>query len=278
MPLPGLTRTVLVAAVLALSALVTGGCGRGEGDARAVVLAATTSTQDSGLLDVLIPAFKADTGLSVKTVALGSGQSLALGRRGEVDVVLAHSPEAERELMRSGVAGSRRPVMANDFLMVGPRHDPAGTAGTRPEEALRRIARHGAPFVSRGDESGTHAFELGMWERAGVDPRPPWYQETGQGQSATLRIAAERDGYALTDRATYVATGADDELAVMVDGAPGMDNPYHVIAITPRAGSRVNDAGGRALADWLVGSRAQSLIASHGRREHGRALFEPAAR
>ncbi len=250
------------------------GCG-GEPEKRAVVLAATTSTQDSGLLDVLVPAFEADTGRRVKTIALGSGQSIALGRRGEADVVLAHSPAAERELMASGVAGRRRPVMANDFVLVGPRADPAGVSGRAPREALSRIARARAPFVSRGDESGTHVFERALWQRAGIAPRPPWYQETGQGQSATLRVAAERDGYALTDRATYLATSADDALAVMVDGGPGMENPYHVIDITTRAGSRVNEAGGAAFAEWLAGPRGQALIGSFGREEHGRPLFEP---
>lgn len=272
----GSAYRLLFATVLLWSLLAATGCGA-ESDERAVVLAATTSTQDSGLLDVLVPAFESDTGWQVKTIALGSGQSIALGRRGEADVVLAHSPAAERELMASGVAGHRRPVMANDFVLVGPRADPAGVAGRAPDDALSRIARAGAPFVSRGDDSGTHRFELALWDRAGVAPRPPWYQETGQGQGATLRVAAERDGYALTDRATYLATSADDDLAVMVGGGPGMENPYHVIDITARAGSRVNAAGGAAFADWLAGPRGQALIGSFGREEHGRALFEPHA-
>ena len=256
--------------------LLVGGCGTEAGD-RAIVLAATTSTQDSGLLDVVVPAFEADTGRQVRTLALGSGQAIALGRRGEADVVLAHSPGAERELMASGVAGRRRPVMANDFLLVGPRTDPAGISGLEPAEALKRVARTRSTFVSRGDESGTHVFERALWERAGVTPRAPWHQETGQGQSATLRVAAERDGYALTDRATYLATSADDELAVLVDGGKGMENPYHVIDITDRAGNRVNAAGGAAFAEWLSGPGGQELIGAFGRAQHGRALFEPHA-
>lgn len=254
--------------------LVSAGCGAGTGE-RAVVLAATTSTQDSGLLDVLVPAFEADTGRRVRTLALGSGQAIALARRGEADVVLAHSPGSERELMASGVAGRRRPVMTNDFLLVGPRADPAGVSGLEPGEALERVARTRSAFVSRGDESGTHVFERALWGRAGIAPRAPWHQETGQGQSATLRIAAERDAYALTDRATYLATSAGAGLAVLVDGGPGMANPYHVIDVTARAGSRVNAAGGAAFAEWLAGARGQALIGAFGSEQHGRALFEP---
>ena len=253
-------------------------CGPAGDDRRPVILAATTSTQDSGLLDVLVPAFEADTGWSVRTVALGSGQSLRLGRRGEADVVLAHSPAAELALMATGGARARRLVMVNEFVLVGPRDDPARAAGRPAPEALAAIARHRSPFVSRGDQSGTHVFERELWRRARVRPRAPWYQETGQGQSATLRVAIERDGYALSDRATYLATGAGDALRVLVDGGAGMANPYHVIDLTRRAGTRVNESGARALADWLVRPRAQALIGDYGRRRHGRPLFEPAAR
>ena len=271
------SRDVAVLA-LVLSALALAGCGgAGEAGRRPVVLAATTSTQDSGLLDALIPAFESDTGWRVRTIALGSGQAIELGRRGEADVVLAHSPAAERALMATGVAGRRRLVMVNDFLLVGPPGDPARASGRPAADALAVIARRRAPFVSRADESGTHVFERALWRRSGARPRPPWYQETGQGQSATLRVATERGGYALTDRATYLATGTDEELAVIAGGGRSMANPYHVIDITRRAGERVNAQGGRALADWLVSTRAQALIGAFGRREHGRSLFEAGA-
>lgn len=266
-----------LAALAVCVALLAVACGTvGEGR-RPVILAATTSTQDSGLLDVLVPAFESDTGWPVRTIAVGSGQAIALGRRGEADVVLAHSPAAERVLMRDGVARARRLVMVNDFVLVGPRADPARVAGASPSDALAAIARRRAPFVSRGDESGTHVFERELWARAGVRPRAPWYQETGQGQSATLRVAAERGGYALSDRATYLATGADQELRIVVEGGRELANPYHVIDLTRRAGDRVNAAGARALSDWLVGPRAQALIGAFGRSQHGRALFEPAS-
>jgi tungstate transport system substrate-binding protein len=263
--------------LVTMTALAVAACGSAGDGRRPVILAATTSTQDSGLLDVLVPAFESDSGWDVRTLVLGSGQAIVLGRRGEADVLLAHSPAAERELMASGVARARRLVMVNDFVVVGPRADPAGAAGRPPAEALAAIARRRAPFVSRGDESGTHAFELELWKRAPVRPRAPWYQETGQGQSATLSVAAERGGYALSDRATYLATRADEDLRVITGGGAAMANPYHVIDLTARAGERVNAAGARALADWLVGPRAQALIGAFGRRDHGRALFEPAA-
>lgn len=269
------SASTLLLAAMALALLA---CGSTDGGRRPVILAATTSTQDSGLLDVLVPAFESESGWEVRTIAVGSGQALELGRRGEADVVLSHSPAEERRLMAGDVARSRRLVMANDFVLVGPRADPAAAAGLPASEALAAIARGKAPFVSRGDQSGTHVFERALWKRAGVVPRGPWYQETGQGQSATLRLASERGGYAITDRATYLATRADEELAVIAAGGPAMDNPYHVIDITPRAGGRVNSEGARALADWLVGPRAQALIDAFGREEHGRPLFEPRAR
>ena len=273
-----LSLRVVVALLVPALALALAACGGGGDERRPVILAATTSTQDSGLLDVLVPAFEADTGWRVRTIALGSGQAIALGRRGEADVVLAHSPDAERALMAAGVARDRRLVMVNDFVLVGPRADPARVTGRSAPAALAAIGRKRTPFVSRGDESGTHVFELKLWRRAGVFPQGAWYQETGQGQSATLRLAAERGGYALTDRATFLATGADRDLRIVVDGSREMANPYHVIDLTRRAGRRVNATGARALSDWLVGPRAQALIGGHGRRKHGHSLFEPAAR
>ena len=269
------SASTLLVAALAFALMA---CGSTDEGRRPVILAATTSTQDSGLLDVLVPAFESESGWEVRTIAVGSGQAIALGRRGEADVVLAHSPADERRLMSAGLARSRRLVMANDFVLVGPRADPAAAAGLPLPEALTAIARRQAPFVSRGDASGTHAFELDLWKRAGVAPRGSWYQETGQGQSATLRLAAERGGYAITDRATYLATRADEDLAVIAAGGRALDNPYHVIDLTSRAGGSVNAEGARALADWLVGPRAQALIGAFGRREHGRPLFEPRAR
>lgn len=268
----------LPTAALALLALVPVACGASAPADAPVVLAVTTSTQDSGLIDVLVPAFERHSGSPVKPIAVGSGQALQLARRGEVDVVLAHSPGAERRLMASGVARSRRLVMRNDFVLAGPIDDPAGIRGLELTRALRRIAERGAAFVSRGDRSGTHVFELAAWARARATPAPPWYQETGQGQAATLQIAAERGAYAISDRATHLTSGVASALPVLVQSGFQRDNPYHVIDMTDRAGPRVNEAGGRAFADWLVSAPAQEIIAGFGRERFGRPLFMPAAR
>ena len=268
-----------------LGAVLLSGCGgdaAGSGQpagakARSVVLATTTSTQDSGLLDKLVPAFEEAEGYAVKTVAVGSGQAIEMGRRGEADVVLAHSPDAEQELMDSGVAGGREVVMHNDFVIVGPDGDPAGAKGAKAVDAFERIAGERSPFVSRGDESGTHAKELALWEDAGVRPRGDWYQETGSGMGATLTVAAEKDAYTLADRGTYLSNPQARDLALLVDGGPGLLNVYHVIDIDARAGERVNAPGGDAFAEWVVSPEAQRIIGSFGEKEYGEALFTPDA-
>jgi tungstate transport system substrate-binding protein len=245
--------------------------------ARPLILATTTSTQDSGLLDVLVPAFERAEGHRVKTLAVGSGQALELGSRGEADVLLVHSPQAEQELMAKGVAGRRRLVMHNDFVVVGPPDDPARVRGLDARRAFARIADARAPFVSRGDDSGTNTFELGLWDRARRTPRGSWYQRSGQGMGATLRIAAQKRAYTLADRGTLLAGGGHDGLDVLVDGGRGLLNVYHVIDVTRRAGARVNERGGRAFAAWIVSPAAQRLIGAFGRERYGRRLFVPDA-
>lgn len=242
-----------------------------------MVLATTTSTQDSGLLDVLVPAFEEATGHPVRTVAVGSGQAVEMGARGEADVVLAHSPGAELELMETGVAGDREVVMHNDFVVVGPAEDPARARDRRAVAAFERIAARRAPFVSRGDDSGTHAKELSLWADAGVRPRGAWYQETGSGMGATLAVAAEKAAYALADRGTYLSNHQARDLEVIVDGGPGLLNVYHVIDIDSEAGARVNAQGGDAFADWILGDPAQELIGDFGEEEYGQPLFVPDA-
>jgi tungstate transport system substrate-binding protein len=254
--------------VLALVlALVVAGCGsRGE-----VVLATTTSTVDSGLLDVLVPRFEEAAGYDVKELALGSGAALELVARGEADVALVHSPQAEQELVAGGQAGRRLLVMHNRFLVVGPEEDPAGVAGaTDASDALRRIAATEALFVSRGDDSGTHRFERSLWEA----PPGNWYQETGQGMGATLQIAAEQGGYTISDNATYLATRDATGLAVLLDRGRELQNVYHVIEAK---GERVNAEGARAFADFMVAPATQAVIASFGVEELGEPLFVPDA-
>jgi tungstate transport system substrate-binding protein len=252
------------------------GGGAQESD-RAVILATTTSTQDSGLLDVLVPAFERDSGRQVKTVAVGSGEAIELGSRGEADVLLVHSPDDEEEFMKSGKGGERRLVMHNDFVIVGPPDDPAGIKGLGSTEALQRIAEEEAPFTSRGDDSGTHNLELKLWEEAGVKPAGSWYQETGQGMGATLRIADQKRAYTISDRGTHLSTEDSTDLDVLVEGEPRLLNIYHVIDIDPGAGPRVNAAGGRAFAEWIVKPEAQGMIGAFGRKEFGRPLFVPDA-
>jgi tungstate transport system substrate-binding protein len=269
---------------LLIAALAPTACGdddnEGASDSRdrPLILATTTSTQDSGLLDVLVPAFENETDRRVTTVAVGSGEAIELGSRGEADVLLVHSPDDEEEFMASGKGGTRRLVMHNDFVVVGPPDDPAGVRGTSSTAALERIAQsEEAPFISRGDDSGTHALELKLWDEAGVRPAGSWYQETGQGMGATLRIADQKRAYTIADRGTHLSTEDSTDLDVVVEGEPRLLNVYHVIDVDPGAGPRVNAAGGRAFADWIVSPAAQRMIGAFGRKEFGRPLFVPDA-
>jgi tungstate transport system substrate-binding protein len=261
--------------VVLLALAACGSPAVGPSAERSLILATTTSTQDSGLLDDLLPAFTGATGWAVKPVAVGSGQAIEMGRRGEADVLLVHSPAAEEEYVAEGTAGRRLLVMHNDFVLLGPDADPAGARGVPVGEALRRIAAAGAVFVSRGDDSGTHARERSLWEKAGVTPGPPWYQETGQGMGATLRVAAEKAGYTLSDRGTYLSQ--PDGIALLAEGDPGLLNVYHVIEVTERAGERVQPDGAAAFADWITGPDAQRRIGEFGREEYGQPLFVPDA-
>ena len=263
----------VLAALLALAVLA--GCA--APDDRSLVLATTTSTQDSGLLDDLLPAFTADTGWRVQTVAVGSGQAIELGRRGEADALLVHSPTAEEALVAEGATGRRLLVMHNDFVLVGPPADPAGVRGTDSVTALEAVAAAEAVFVSRGDDSGTNAKEDGLWERAGIVPAGAWYQETGQGMGPTLQVASERGGYTLSDRATFLAQRDSLALEVLSEGDPGLLNVYHVIEMTSRAGDRVRTDGAAAFADWITSPAAQERIGAFGTAEFGQPLFTPDA-
>jgi tungstate transport system substrate-binding protein len=246
--------------------------------ARVVILATTTSVQDSGLLEALVPLFERQSGLTVKAIAVGTGQALALAARGEADVTLAHAPDLERRYLAEGRLRRRRLVMVNDFVLVGPPADPAGVGGERNAiEALRRVAAAGARFVSRGDRSGTHALELALWKRAGVEPRGPWYLEAGQGMGATLGLADDRGAYTLADRATLLAFARRLRLRVLVEGDRLLLNVYSVLEVNPANGPRVNAVGGRAFADFMVSADTQRVIGAFGADRYGRPLFTPAA-
>jgi tungstate transport system substrate-binding protein len=279
-------RRTLVGVVAAASALLVG-CGSGSTPAAdqsagapakgSLILATTTSTQDSGLLDELLPAFTRDTGWKVKTLAVGSGQAIELGRRGEADVLLVHSPAAETAFVAEGTAGPRRLVMHNDFVVVGPAADPAGIHGMSSVDAMKKIATAQAVFVSRGDDSGTNAKEKDLWSKAGITPSGTWYESTGQGMGATLHVASEKAGYTLSDRATYLAQRDTLKLQVLSEGDPGLLNVYHVIEMTTKAGKRVRTDAGKAFADWIVSAPVQRMIGEFGKAKFGQSLFTPDA-
>jgi tungstate transport system substrate-binding protein len=243
-----------------------------------IVLSTTTSTQDSGLLDVLVPRFERATRYTVKTIAVGTGQALALAARGEADVTLAHAPALERQYIAEGRLRNRRLVMSNDFVIVGPETDPAQIAGQRSAtEAMRRMAAAGARFVSRGDKSGTHLLEQALWTQAGVTPAAPWYIESGLGMGDTLGLADDRRAYTLTDRATLLALRKRVALRVMVEGDRPLRNVYSVMEVSPANGARVNAEGGRAFADFMVAPETQEIIKTFGVAQYGRPLFVPIA-
>ncbi len=243
-----------------------------------VILVTTTSTHDSGLLDALIPEFEAASGHTVKTIAIGTGQALATGARGEADVVLVHAPELELEYVKQGVFTNRRLIMHNDFLILGPSADPAGIKDTeKAAEAFGRIAESEAPFVSRGDNSGTHFLEKKLWKAADRVPDGAWYIEAGQGMGATLMIASEKNACVLSDRGTYLAFKAKLDLSPLVQGDPVLLNLYHVMEVDPGKFPKVNHGGARAFADFLISAKAQATIASFGTDRFGSPLFFPDA-
>jgi tungstate transport system substrate-binding protein len=245
---------------------------------RTVILSTTTSTQDSGLLDVLVPLFERQTGHTVKTISVGTGQALALAARGEADVTLCHAPALEKKYVAEGRMRDRRLVMYNDFLVVGPEGDPAKITGqARVVEAVKKIATAGARFVSRGDKSGTHLLEQALWKEAGITPGAPWYIESGQGMGATLGIANDRQAYTLTDRATFLAFGKRVELTSMVEGDRLLLNIYSVMEVNPANGPKVNVEGGRAFATFILAASTQAVIKTFGVDKFGQPLFVPIA-
>ena len=244
-----------------------------------LILATTTSTRDSGLLDALLPVFEAEAGYFVKPIAVGSGQAMAMGARGDADVLLVHSPDAELDFMADGHGLSRMAVMYNDFVLLGPIPDPAGASNAVTiADAFKRIAQGEFLFISRGDDSGTHSRELAIWAAAGTDPTGTlWYQETGQGMGATLNIANEKDGYTLADRGTFLARQAGLQLDAVFEGGEGLRNIYHVIQVNPEIHPAVNPDAAAAFVGFLTSPRAQELIRTFGVDEYGEPLFFPLA-
>jgi tungstate transport system substrate-binding protein len=244
-----------------------------------IILATTTSTQDSGLLDVLIPAFEKDSGYIVKTIPVGSGQALKMGEKGEADVLLVHSPDAEKKLVEQGFAVNRRLVMHNDFVIVGPSSDPAGIRGIKSAgKAFKKIAEANAPFFSRADNSGTHVLETKLWKASGLNPEGrKWYQQTGLGMGQTLNVSAEKKAYTITDRGTYLSLKKTLGLNILVEGDALLLNVYHVMEVNVAKWPKVNSAGGKAFADFMVSKKAQDIIKVFGVGKFGSALFFPDA-
>jgi len=245
---------------------------------RTLTLASTTSTQDSGLLDALVPAFTEATRIQVKRLAVGSGEALDMGARGEADVLLVHSPAEEEEFMSEGGGIERRPVMHNEFVLVGPASDPARVKGLPAVAAFEKIANMGVSFVSRGDQSGTHMKELDLWRKAGIEPEgQSWYLTSGEGMAESLRVAAEVQAYTLVDGGTYLAIGAALNLPIVSEDSEDLLNPYHVILVNPVKHPNVHAGEGRRFIEWIVSPEARRLIAGFGRAKHGRSLFVPGA-
>lgn len=245
---------------------------------RSIVMASTTSTEQSGLFGHLLPAFKAATGIEVKVVAVGTGQALDMARRGDADVVFVHDQPAEEKFVAEGFSKERRPVMYNDFVLVGPKADPARTAGKDIAAALQKVAAAGADFVSRGDKSGTHAAELRLWKRAGADlaaNKPRGYKECGCGMGPALNIAASTNAYALADRGTWLAFRNRGELAILVQGDRSLFNQYGVMVVSPEKHPHAKAGLAKQFADWVVSPAGQRAIAAY--RIGGEQLFFPNA-
>jgi tungstate transport system substrate-binding protein len=279
-----LTFLLLAALTLALAA-----CGQATPEPAAtaeapanptLILATTTSTQDSGLLDVLVPMFQDQTGYVVQTVAVGTGAALKMGEEGNADVLLVHAPAAEKVLMEAGFGQDRFLVMHNDFIVTGPTADSAGIKGMAVVDAYKAIVETGSVFVTRGDDSGTHKAELALWNKAGLDPAtfsPDFYISSGQGMGPSLTIASEKGAYIFTDRATYLATKANLDLEILVEGDPSLLNVYHVITVNTEKWPKANYEGALAFANFLTDPATQKIIGEFGMDKYGEPLFFPDA-
>ncbi len=271
------TLPLLFGLSLALAAPAARAQGAAAGDS--IVMASTTSTEQSGLFGFLLPKLTAATGIQVKVVAVGTGQALDLARRGDADILLVHDPKAEQKFVDEGHGIERREVMYNDFVIIGPKQDPAKIAGTKSTaEALGKIAAAGKPFVSRGDKSGTHGAELRLWQVANVKPPASgsgWYEESGSGMGPTLNIASAKGAYTMSDRGTWLNFKNRGDLAILVEGDPVLFNQYAVILTNPQKHPHVKQAAARKVADWLVSSDGQKTIADY--KLNGEPLFFPNA-
>jgi tungstate transport system substrate-binding protein len=284
---------LLLVMILAMSMLATacGGDEKKEEDTAKVepkgtiVLATTTSTKDSGLLDYLLPTFKKETGYEVDVISVGSGEAMAMGEAGEADVLLVHSPKDEEAFVKAGHADSdgRLDVMYNDFVLVGPKEDPSKVKENASADAVKAftaIYDNKSTFVSRGDESGTHKKELSIWEGAKLTPKGDWYVEAADGMGAVITMADEMNGYTLADRATWLNVGKETGLQIVSEKDPSgvYDNPYGVICVNPEKNENINTEGAKTFQEWIVSPETQKLIGEFGIKEYGESLFVPDAK
>ncbi len=269
--------TTLFIVILTITTLLAGLSCKAEERNIKIILATTTSTYDSGLLDELLPVFKEEFGYSIKPIAVGTGEAIAMGERGEADVILVHSRKSEDEFVASGFGTERYDVMHNDFVIIGPEEDTAGAKGLDAAQAYTAIAGAEALFVSRGDNSGTNKKELSIWEAAGIAPEGDWYMETGQGMGATLRIADEKNAYTMTDRGTYLAQQDNLILVILVEDDQILFNPYGIIPVDPEKhpSLRINYQGAMDLVEFITGQQGQDIIREFGKEKFGQPLFYP---
>lgn len=269
-----------LSAILILTMLV--GCGQsGEEESKRIILSTTTSTQDSGLLDYILPEFEEKTGIEVDVIAVGTGKALQMGKDGEADILLVHAKASEEEFVAEGHGLERRDVMYNDFVLVGPGEDPLKLKENTPNnilEGLKTIAENEFTFVSRGDDSGTHKKELSIWKEANIEPEGEWYLEAGAGMGDVLKMADEKQGYTITDRATYLNMMDTLELEVIIEGDANLFNQYGIIPVNPEKSDKINAEGAKEFMEWLLSDETQELIGEYGVEEFGMPLFVPNAK
>lgn len=276
-------KRMIIVLMLIMSILIFVGCGQDVENEVAIEkvirMATTTSTEDSGLLDVLLPEFQNDTGININVIAVGTGQAIKMGEDGDADLILVHARAAEDKFVADGYGVNRKDVMYNDFLILGPADDPAGIKGEKDVAvAMQKIVSSEAVFVSRGDDSGTHKKEIDIWKAANIEPSGKWYKETGQGMGETYRIASEMKAYTLIDRATYLHNRDKYELEGIVEGDDRLFNPYGVIAVNPEKHSNVDYESAMEFVNWITSAKGQKLIGEYGVQEFGQALFVPDAK
>ena len=274
--------SVVMVLVMVLSmAVALSACGQEEAKGN-IILATTTSTKDSGLLDAILPAFEEETGYTVEVISVGSGEAMAMGENGEADVLLVHSPASEEEYVANGHADAdgRMDVMYNDFVIIGPADNPAGVDGADAVAAFTAIMDNEATFVSRADDSGTHKKELKIWEKAGLTPAGDWYVEAAAGMGDVITMTDEKVGYTLSDRATWLNVGGDTALTIVCEKDPSgmLNNPYGVICVNPEKNENINNEGAKAFQNWIVSEETQAMIGEYGVEEYGQALFIPNAK